>query len=115
MAIFGEILSNEIVQDLDKQTPVDAATINLTIVAGHNTFVKFSATQDSTINISSGTPEYGDELTCIISNDATPRTHTFGTKFKTTGTLTGTANKISTITFVSDGTDYLEVARTTGL
>lgn len=115
MAVFGEILTDEIVNDLDKQTPADAATINLTVSAGHNTFVKFSSTQNSTINVSSGAPVYGDEITFIIANDATPRIHTFGTMFKASATLVGIANKISTIKFTHDGTDFIETSRSTGL
>jgi hypothetical protein len=42
---------------------------------------------------------------------------TFGTGFKTSGTLTisGTTSKVMTITFVSDGTQWVEVSRTAAM
>ena len=58
----------------------------------------------------------GQHIWVLIINDATSgKTITFGTNFKPNGTLTGTVNKAAVVQFVSDGTTWYEVARTTGL
>ncbi len=60
----------------------------------------------------------GQRLTLVITTSGTSsRTLTFGTNFKTTGTLaTGTSDgKVFVIDFVSDGVNYNEVARTTAM
>lgn len=116
MAVFGDIVSDKNVLVLDLQTPSVSATMNIVIAAGNKTYLKFTADQNITINISSGTPSYGDELVMIITNDgAEARTITFGTKLKSSGNIVGTINKVAVVTFVSDGTDYYESSRTLGL
>jgi hypothetical protein len=60
-------------------------------------------------------PAAGTQLTLIIlTSGVTPYTITFGTGFKTTGTLvTGvTSARYFMVSFVSDGTNVLETART---
>jgi hypothetical protein len=73
-------------------TPAQAETINATTVGvqGQRLFLKI---------LTSGTSSY---------------TLTFGTNFKSTGTLaTGTVDaKIFMVTFLSDGTNYIETSRT---
>ncbi|SNQ62052.1 hypothetical protein [Candidatus Methanoperedens nitratireducens] len=56
----------------------------------------------------------GHVITFVITSDGLSRVLTFNTGFKSTGTLnTGAvAGKVFTITFISDGTNYNEVART---
>jgi hypothetical protein len=53
----------------------------------------------------------------ITTTGTTSRTLTWGTNFKTTGTLaTGTvAAKVFTITFIYDGTNWNETSRTTAM
>jgi hypothetical protein len=53
----------------------------------------------------------------VTTANTTSRTLTFGTNFKTTGTLaTGTvASKVFTISFIGDGTNLNEVSRTTAM
>ncbi len=66
------------------------------------------------INASNGVA--GQKVTFIIADDATGgHVVTFGTNFKSSGTLTGTASKSATVDFVYDGTSWYEVNRTTGL
>jgi hypothetical protein len=72
--------------------------------------------QDETINAASVVS--GQELVIVITTSGgTSRTLTFSTNFKVTGTLaTGTSNgKVFTIHFISDGTNYNELSRTTAM
>lgn len=71
--------------------------------------------QDETINAAS-VPTTSQEITIhVLTSGTTSRTLTFGTNFKSTGTLaTGTSDaKKFTIRFQSDGTTFNEISRTT--
>lgn len=71
---------------------------------------------DMTINASSAL--LGARVSVVVTTSGTTsRTLTFGTSFKTTGTLaTGTVTaKVFTISFIGDGTNLNEVARTTAM
>lgn len=73
-------------------------------------------TGDMTINASSAL--LGARVSVVVTTaNTTSRTLTFGTNFKTTGTLaTGTvASKVFTISFIGDGTNLNEVSRTTAM
>lgn len=83
-------------------------TVTLTVTQGP-VFTE-TAAQNQTIN-ASGTQVAGQRIILIITNDATPRTITFGTGFRAVSTLVGTANKAATISFVSDGTSLFETSR----
>jgi hypothetical protein len=72
-----------------------------------------TVTGNSTFNATDGGVG-GQEMKFIINNDATARTITFGTNFRSSGTLTGVASKASTICFVSDGTSWFETSRVVG-
>lgn len=76
-------------------TPGEAATINAAVVQ-----------------------RAGAEFTLVVTTSGTNSYNlTFGTGFKSTGVLaTGTSDaKIFTVRFISDGTNYNEVARTTAM
>lgn len=91
-----------------------AATIALDTALG-NTFTH-TPSQGETINAATVVP--GQRLTFIITTSGTSSfTLTFSTNFKSTGTLaTGTVSaKVFTIEFISDGTNYNEVARSTAM
>lgn len=93
-----------------------ATTIALSVGAGeiHKT-TTVHATGDATINASAGGVA-GQRMTVLIANDATSgKTITFGSNLKPNGTLVGTASKAATVSFISDGTAFYEVARQTGL
>lgn len=92
-------------------TKAYAATISIDPAEG-NVF-KISLTGDATINLESSNAP--GEIRFIFVNDGTVRTVTFGTGFTDSGNLVGTANKTAVVSFVSDGTTYYEVSRTTGL
>ncbi len=71
-----------------------------------------NATGNATINASAGGMP-GQELKILIVNDGTSgKTITFGTHFKSSGTLTGTASKSALISFISDGVNWYEQFRT---
>jgi len=58
----------------------------------------------------------GQHMWLIIANDQLgAKTITFGEHLKTTGTLTGAPGKTATLQFISDGTVWYEVARSTNL
>lgn len=94
------------------QTLTPGATMSFDPTKGVT--AKVSVIADGTINAASVGPA-GQIATFIIVNDGTIRTITFGTNFKASGTLAGTANKAATITFRSDGTNWYEQSRATGL
>jgi hypothetical protein len=78
-----------------------------------SSIAKMAVTGNVTINGRAGTP---GPVYLILTNDAgAGHVITFGTNFKTSGTLTGTTNKTAIIEFISDGTTLYEVGRKTGL
>ena len=75
-------------------------------------------TPNATATFTSTVPAAGTTCTLIVlTSGTTSYTITFGTGFKTTGTLaTGTVSaRYFQISFVSDGTNLLETARTTAI
>lgn len=58
----------------------------------------------------------GQEVYIKIDNDSDGnKTITFGTPFKATGTISGSTSASAVLHFISDGTSFFEVSRTTGL
>lgn len=99
----------------DYQAIATAATINLKVIpnAAFTIFDIALATATPTINInvgSSTTPPYvGDEILLIITPDGTTRVITWGTGFiPTASTLSATASKITTASFVFNGTGWVQ-------
>ncbi len=94
-----------------------ASTITLQITNPANPFGTYetttvNATGNATINASGG-GNPGQEINIIINNDATSgKVITFGTHFRSTGTITGTTSKAALISFISDGTSWFEKCRT---
>jgi hypothetical protein len=93
-----------------------ASTISLNTQKGNvHTTTTVNATGNATINASDG-GKAGQWIALIITNDATSgKVITFGTNFKSSGTLTGTTSKTATIYFLSDGTNWWELTRQMGL
>lgn len=89
--------------------------ISLTFTAtdGNTRRIACSSSTAATINAAT-VPRAGYALQLSFTTDATGgNVITFGTNFKTTGTYTLTgASKYFQITFISDGTNLLEVSRT---
>lgn len=99
----------------DYQKIATAATINLAAIpnAAYTLFDIALATATPTINIGVGTPAtppyVGDEILLIITPDATTRVITWGTGFiPTATTLSATASKITTASFIFNGTGWVQ-------
>lgn len=99
----------------DYQKIATAATINLKVIpnAAKTLFDIALATATPTININVGDasnpPYVGDEVELIITPDGTTRVITWGTGFiPTAATFSATASKISTATFVFNGTGWVQ-------
>jgi hypothetical protein len=76
----------------------------------------FTITPTATQTLTASAGNAGDEVTLFVyTSGVTSYTLTFGTGFKSTGTLaTGTTTaKQFSIQFISDGTNLCEVGRTT--
>ena len=99
---------------MDTMTYASTISLDVTKANLHKT-TTVNATGNATINASAvGTA--GQHMWILIVNDATSgKVITFGTNFKSTGTLTGTTSKQATIHFISDGVSWSEVARTLNL
>ena len=100
-----------IIQKVSALTYASPTSVDVTL-ANVYTVTTVNATGSVTFNASAGGTS-GQKMTIIITNDATSaKTITFGTNFKTTGTLTASAaSRQTTISFVSDGTNFCETAR----
>lgn len=99
----------------DYQKIATAATINLAVIpnAAYTLFDIALATATPTVNINVGsatTPPYvGDEILLIITPDATTRVITWGTGFVPTATtLSATASKVTTASFIFNGTGWVQ-------
>jgi hypothetical protein len=89
-------------------TPHVVSALALSVTAS-TVFTK-SVSADSTFTASAaGTA--GQLIILIISVDATQRVITCGTNLNSSGTLTIPASKVGTLTFVSDGVAFREIAR----
>jgi hypothetical protein len=93
-----------------------ASTVTLETTAGdiHKTTTS-NAVGNATIRAATAGLA-GQHMWIIILNDQlSPKTITFGEHLRSAGTLTGTPGKAATVQFISDGTVWYEVARTTNL
>jgi hypothetical protein len=96
-------------------SPTPGATVTVTIDPQvRHTVAQWTASEIETINIS-GTPQDGNMLTLLITNDATlGRVITLGTGLSSLGVATGVASKKSTITMIAYSGTFYEVSRTVG-
>jgi hypothetical protein len=90
-----------------------AATVTLASTGGN--FFTLTPGEDETINATTVGVQGQLLFLEVVTSGTTSRTLTFGTNFKSTGTLaTGTTSaKTFMLQFLSDGTNYVEVTRTT--
>lgn len=78
----------------------------------------FSVTPTGTLAINAASLQPGGEIVIVVTTSgASSYTITFGTNFKSTGTLaTGTSSgKVFTICFACDGVNWNETGRTTAM
>lgn len=98
-------------------SPVYAATIALDAIMMYSRFVSITTTSavgNATVTTNVGANP-GGRLVIQVNNDASGnRTITFGTGFRPEATIVGTASKALLVEFVSDGTTWNEVARSSG-
>lgn len=95
-----------------------ASTVNIDpAVVGQLGVLTLTPGQAETINAPSPVVPNQRLVLVITTSGTTSFTLTFGTNFKSTGTLaTGTVSgKVFVIEFISDGVNYNEVARTTAM
>jgi hypothetical protein len=90
----------------------------VTATPGSATVLTLTPAQAETINLTTTGMASGHRFTLVVTTSGTSSfTLTFGTGFKTTGTLaTGTVTaKVFTISFAYDGTNANELSRTTAM
>lgn len=110
--IKGSILVNGNLSG-SMDTMIYASTIALDpLLPNLHKTTTINTTGNATIN-ATGAGIAGEHIWVSIINDSTSgKTITFGTNFKSSGTITGTASKTATIHFISDGINFYEVSRT---
>lgn len=86
-------------------TPAWAATMNLD--PGVGLYQQLNLAGATTINATS-VGKFGQFLALELKCDGTGRTATFGTNFRVTGTVAGTAGKSIIVAFFSDGTGWIQ-------
>jgi hypothetical protein len=101
----GRVLTHAVIE------PAYAATLSVTPNASKTWIKPATLTGAMTINIVDSLSQKYDELVIMLNADATNRVVTFGTNFKSAGTITVTASKTATLHFNYDGTDWLEAGR----
>lgn len=117
--------TTEAITDNSTNTQILADNLsNLVVAAAADTAMSFKSrrvvqlTPNSTRTLTTTVPRAGETRQLkILTSGVTSYTLTFGTGFKTTGTLaTGTVtSRIFIVDFVSDGTNLIEVSRTVAI
>jgi hypothetical protein len=103
-----EIIALQTQLGLPFQSVAHATTISWDPTLGLTT--KITPTGAETINAASVGPA-GQRATFIFAADGSARTITFGTNFAASATVVRGASLRASITFVSDGTTWIEVGR----
>lgn len=105
-------LGSTLIQKVSALTYASPTSVDVTLGTVF-TVTTVNATGSVTFNATAGGTA-GQPMTIIITNDATSaKTITFGTNFVANGTLTASGvNKVTTIQFMSNGTNFYEVSRT---
>lgn len=117
LSATGLISSTNVLTSQILSTPVALGTtgaVTLTPSAG----MVYTDTPTGTTTINAASAPAGQPIWLVVTTSGTSSfTITFGTNFKTTGTLaTGTVSgKVFTMAFISDGTNFNEVARTVAM
>lgn len=101
----GRVITNDI------KEPAYASTISLTPNASKTYVNPAVLTGAMTINCVDTLCQKYDEITFILKSDTTSRTVTFGTNFVSAGTIAPAISKSASISFVYDGTNFVEKGR----
>ena len=107
----------EVARDCDQQLSVLGTTGSVTLNPTFSELFTLTPTGDITLNANNAAGPGRRASIVLTTSGTTSRTITFGTNFKSTGTLaTGTVSgKVFTVEFVSDGTNFNEVSRTVAM
>lgn len=104
----SRIISNEV------QSPAYAATLTLAVSKARTLVQVGQLTGAITVNVNVGNaaaddiaPFLGDTLEILFSADGTNRVITFGTGFKSPGTVTCVAAKFAVAKFTYDGANWI--------
>jgi hypothetical protein len=109
-----DVMARRFIASMETLTYASTVTLETTSGDVHKTTTD-NAIGNATIRAATGGLA-GQHMWVIIVNDQlSPKTITFGEHLKSTGTLVGTPGKAATLQFISDGTLWYEVARTTNL
>ena len=110
-------VSGDLAFDSSASALAGTGTISLNPLAADVEVFTSTPGASQTIN-ASASPTYGQRMVLVVTTSGTSSwTLTFGTHFKSTGTLaTGTVSgKVFTIMFIGDGTNFNEISRTTAM
>ena len=91
--------------------PAYASTLLVAPDASSTTYLVQQLTGAVTISASTGNAVPLDVITFLFNADSSNRAVTFSTGFSTAGTLTVTASKKASASFMFDGTSFVEVSR----
>jgi hypothetical protein len=109
-----DAMARRLIASMETMTYAPAITLETTAGDVHKTTTS-NAVGNATINAATGGLP-GQHMWVIIVNDQLgAKTISFGNNFKSAGALTGTPGKSTALQFISDGTAWYEVARTTNL
>lgn len=93
-------------------TPTFAATVALPIATNAVVQINGVSTTSATSTLTAGVAPFGKILVVFCKADSSGTvTYTFGTGFKPTGTAAPTAGTTIVVLFVSDGTNFFEMGR----
>ena len=109
-----DVLGRRFIAGMDSMTYARAVQLETTAGDVHKISTS-NAVGNATINATTaGLP--GQHMWVIVLNDQiSAKTVSFGNNFKSAGPLMGSPGKSATLQFISDGTAWYEVARTTNL
>jgi len=91
--------------------PAYASTVSITPNASKTYVQPATLTGAMTINCVDTLCQEFDEVTFVLKSDTTSRTVTFGTNFVSAGTIAPAISKSAVISFVYDGTNFVEKGR----
>jgi hypothetical protein len=110
----GDLVARRLIGSMDMLNYAPIITLDVTAGDMHK-IATTNGLGNATVNATTSGLA-GQHMWIIIANDPTSaKTVTFGANLKSAGALTGMAGKSATIHFISDGTAWYEVARTTNL
>ena len=116
---IGALLATWLIRGLTKIDPTElphVAAITIDVTKSLHVIAGVNGTSATSTYTPSAAGSAGDILEIITSADGSGTvTVTFASTFRSAGTQATTLNKISSIRFVSNGTNWIETSRVTAL